>query len=72
MKNKGFIYILVGLLLLIGIVSVAYFKSHQDNTLPDDLRKQFRCDRITNEALSTDRYCNDYNLYKKDHAAGII
>ena len=65
-------YILLGLLSLIIIIGVVYFKSHQDNTLPANLREQFRCDRITKEALSTDKYCNDYNLYKKDRAAGII
>lgn len=44
----------------------------ESNKLPTDLYKEFRCDRKTKEALSTDKYCNDYELYKKDHATGII
>jgi hypothetical protein len=72
MKNRGFVFILLGLIFLISIIGVIYFKSHEDNALPAKLREQFRCDRMTKEALSTDKYCNDYDLYKKDRAAGII
>ncbi|MDB5164669.1 MAG: hypothetical protein JWL89_295 [Candidatus Saccharibacteria bacterium] len=72
MISKGFILVLLSTLLLIAITGTIYVRSHQSNALPTDLYKQFRCDRMTLEALSTDQYCNDYNLYKKDHTAGRI
>jgi hypothetical protein len=72
MKSKSFVLMLSGLLLLIGIIGVVYLKSNQDNTLPENLHRQFKCDRVTKEALTTDKYCNDYNLYKRDHKAGVI
>lgn len=72
MKIKWFIFILSSLLLLIAITSALNLKSYQSNSLPKELYNQFRCDRISKETLSTDKYCNDYNLYKKDHAAGRI
>ncbi|HYF97105.1 MAG TPA: hypothetical protein VD947_03660 [Patescibacteria group bacterium] len=43
-----------------------------EDRLPSHLYKEFRCNRTTKEALSTDKYCNNYDLYKRDHAAGII
>jgi hypothetical protein len=72
MKNKGFLVTLVGLLLLIAMTGTVYWKSHLSNELPADLYKQLRCDRVTDEFLTSDKYCHDYSLYKKDHAAGII
>lgn len=72
MKNKAFLLILTVLLLLIGITTVVFLRSRQNNELPANLYKQFKCDNPIDEGFSTHKYCNDYDLYKKDHAAGII
>ena len=57
---------------LIGAGCLIFYKIHHKDPLPSNLYKQFTCDRVIQNALATDVYCNDYDLYKKDHAAGKI
>jgi len=71
MRNRKVLLAILAIILIGGAI-ILYFVHHQKRRLPDNLYNQFRCGRSTLEYLSTDKYCDDYDLYKKDHAAGII
>lgn len=73
MKRKQIILIVIIAAISGWFAGVAYNGyQKQKLLLPADLRKKFRCDRITLDWLPTDKYCQDYELYKRDHAAGLI
>jgi hypothetical protein len=69
--------LIISITLIIVAVSVIFYFNNQNNSLlnsklPENLFNQFGCGRNTLDLRGTDKYCYDYNLYKKDHAAGLI
>ena len=74
MKHKTVYLFMIAIVCVLAAVLFVYFQNNQtkNNMLPSELREQLSCDRLTLDMKSTDKYCNDYKLYKKDHAAGKI
>lgn len=74
-KRRVVLISIVGVILVLVFVYILLLlnaRIYESNRLPDNLRKQFRCDRITADWLPTDKYCDNYKLYERDHAAGKI
>lgn len=70
MKKKKALTIVAALLV---VLTVALYFVLSDRPMSyEEMRDQFRCNRITNEVLETDKYCFNYELYKLDHAQGKI
>jgi len=59
---------LLAVIAVLGVIAA----NEKTNSLPAGLSEKFGCDRITLDARSTDKYCGNYELYKKDKAAGLI
>ncbi len=75
MKHKRLILVAVILLLSVSLAAtllIAQKQSAKGYLSPEEVREKFFCDRMTLDIRPTDGYCNNYELYKKDHDAGII
>lgn len=68
MKKIG---IVLAILVLIITGCIAYLRDKNPMS-KEEMQQQFKCHRKTMDIQATDKYCADYELYKRDHAAGII
>jgi hypothetical protein len=71
-RKKAVILFVIMLGLVVGSIVFLRIQSYQNKKLPDELFKKFDCGRKTLDLRFTDKYCTDYELYKKDQAAGNI
>lgn len=71
-RNKLVLVIMLSLCMIMGGILFFFLDLSDKKTLPDDLYDKFGCGRTTLDARYTDKYCYDYEFYKKDHAAGKI
>jgi len=64
MKNKALIFSMIVLLVILS----AFFFFTKSGKSPSDseIREKFRCNRLTKEYLSTDKYCDDPELYRQE------
>lgn len=72
MKRKRIVLTLLTAIVLAGSALLLFAKNNQSNILPQDLYNKFECGRLTLDERETDKYCENYKLYKKDHSAGKI
>jgi hypothetical protein len=71
MKREQTLFALAAIIILAATIFL-FSKKNQNSDLPPDIYHKLGCDRLTQELRSTDIYCHDYQLYKKDHAAGKV
>lgn len=57
------------LFLLLAGIAYGYMAFHATKNPSDaKIREMFACDRLTKEFRSTDKYCRDPDLYRREHA----
>lgn len=65
--NKKTSLIVIALIVVMVVIFASIF-FYKNNSYPSDseIRKKFKCDRMTKEYLSTDIYCDNPELYRQD------
>lgn len=59
--------LIIASLCLIATAGIIFFTQSKDGNLSDnDIKKMFKCNRKTKEYLSTDKYCQNPDLYRQE------